>query len=112
MIEGLWVKQHDDMMGTEGGVVVLVNGQVLGGDNTFVYTGTYRTEGTDIWARILVRQCEPLKSDVLAFGRDFEVIVDGTISGEVIKGRMSLLSDEDTSVPVRLIRASTLEREA
>lgn len=36
MIEGLWVVQYEGTAGGDGGVVVLVNGQVLGGDSAFV----------------------------------------------------------------------------
>ena len=40
MIEGLWIVQYESVKGGDGGVIVFVKGQVLGGDNGFVYTGS------------------------------------------------------------------------
>ena len=45
MFEGLWIVQYEGTAGGDGGVIVLVQGRVLGGDNAYVYTGSYQGDG-------------------------------------------------------------------
>ncbi len=41
MIEGLWAVQYVGIQGNGGGVVVFIDGKVLGGDTGYTYVGTY-----------------------------------------------------------------------
>ena len=63
----------------------MVNGQVLGGDNRYVYTGTYESDGKGISARVLIRNFSPMVPSVLGIQGDFELTLQGKIEGNTIK---------------------------
>lgn len=108
MIEGLWIVQYEGTAGGDGGVIVFVRGQVLGGDNAFVYTGTYQSNGHAISAGVLVRNFNPAIGNVLGVKGDFELTVRGTIQGGVIKGSASLVNQEGPGMVVKLTRVAGL----
>ena len=108
MIEGLWIVQYEGTAGNDGGVIVLVHGQVLGGDNAFVYTGTYQSNATTLSARVLVRNFNPSVGSVLGIRGDFELTLRGTIQGEIIKGSASLVSREGPSLVFKLTKVTAL----
>lgn len=52
-IEGLWTVEFDSDDGYVGaGVVVLSKNRDLGGDNQYVYTGTYELSGLSLTAHV------------------------------------------------------------
>ena len=108
MLEGLWIVQYEGTQGGDGGVIVLVKGQALGGDNGFVYTGTYQSDGRAFSARVLVRNFAPAIGNVLGIKGDFELSVQGTIEGRIIKGSASLINQEGPGMVVRLTKVSDL----
>ena len=108
MIEGLWIVQYEGVAGGDGGVIVFVKGQVLGGDNGFVYTGTYHSDDKTIWARVLVRNFAPAILNVLGIKGDFELTVQGTIDGKIIKGSASLINQEGPSMVLKLTKVNDL----
>lgn len=108
MIEGLWIVQYEGIHGGDGGVIVFVRGQVLGGDNGFVYTGAYQSDGQIISARVLVRNFAPTISNVLGINGDFELTVQGAIEGKVIKGSASLINQAGPSMVLKLTKVHDL----
>jgi hypothetical protein len=108
MIEGLWIVQYEGTAGGDGGVIVLVKGQLLGGDNAFVYTGTYQSDGKTIAARVLVRNFNPAIGNVLGIKGDFELTLQGTIQGEVIKGSASLVNQGGPGIVFKLTKVAAL----
>jgi T3SS negative regulator,GrlR len=108
MIEGLWIVQYEGTAGGDGGVIVFVRGQVLGGDSAFVYTGSYQSDAQTISARVLVRKFNPAVANVLGIKGDFELTVRGTIQGETIKGSASLVNQEGPGMVVKLTRIAAL----
>jgi hypothetical protein len=108
MIEGLWIVQYEGTAGGDGGVIVFVKGQVLGGDNGFVYTGTYQSDAKAVSARVLVRNFNPTIGNVLGIKRDFELTVQGAINGDVIKGSASLINHEGPGLVVKLTKVTGL----
>lgn len=108
MIDGLWIVQYEGTAGGDGGVIVFVKGQVLGGDSAFVYTGTYQANGNKVTARILVRNFNPKVGNVLGIPGDFELIVQGTIEGGIIKGTGSLINQEGPGIVVKLTKIHAL----
>lgn len=71
MYEGLWIVQYAGMEGKDGGVVVLTQGEVLGGDSAFTYAGTYRETQEGFHASILVQNFNPKVGNVLGIQGDF-----------------------------------------
>jgi len=110
MIEGLWIVQYEGTAGGDGGVIVFVKGQALGGDNGFVYLGTYQSDAVRISARVLVRNFNPAIGNVLGIKGDFELIVQGTIQGDIIKGSASLVNQEGPGMVVKLTKVTGLTR--
>jgi len=108
MIEGLWIVQYEGVAGGDGGVVVFARRQVLGGDNAFVYTGTYQSDENAISARVLVRNFNPAVGNVLGIEGDFELTMQGTIQGGIIKGSASLVNQEGPGIVVKLTKVASL----
>jgi hypothetical protein len=108
MIEGLWIVQYEGTEGGDAGVVVFVKGQALGGDNAYAYSGTYQSDSARISARIAVRNYNPAIGNVLGIKGDFELILQGTVHGEVIKGSASLVNQEGPGIVVKLTKVTGL----
>ena len=109
MIEGLWIVQYEGTHGGDGGVIVFVNGQVLGGDNGFVYTGKYTSDGKSISARVQVRNFATGIQNVLGVKGDFELSVQGTIQEKIIKGSASLINQQGPSLVLKLTKVTELD---
>ena len=54
MIEGLWIVQYQGLNGSDCGVVVFVNGRVLGGDNACTYIGNYKVANGIVTANVRI----------------------------------------------------------
>jgi hypothetical protein len=90
MVEGFWIVQFEGMKGGGGGVVLFLKGRVFGGDSAYTYSGTYKTEGSSLKARVLVHNFVPNIASVVGVVGDFELMIDGTVEGDVIHGHGSL----------------------
>jgi hypothetical protein len=108
MLEGLWIVQFAGMADVGGGVIVLVQGRVLGGDSGFAYTGAYQSDGETISARVLVRNFNPVVGNVLGVKGDFELTLRGTIQSENIRGSASLVNQEGPGMVFKLTKIATL----
>ena len=108
MIEGLWVVQYEGIAGGDGGVIVFIRGQVLGGDNAFAYTGTYQSDGNTISADVSVRNFNPRIGNVLGVEGDFELRMQGTVQGAIIVGSASLVNREGPGIVVKLTKIADL----
>jgi hypothetical protein len=108
MVEGLWIVQYEGTAGGDGGVVVLVRGQVLGGDSAYVYSGTYQSDGKTLAARVMVRNFNPAIGNVLGIQGNFELALQGTIQGEIIKGSASLVNQNGPGMVVKLTKIEAL----
>ena len=109
MIEGLWIVQYEGVAGGDGGVIVFVRGQVLGGDNAFVYTGAYQSTEDAISARVVVRNFNPAVGNVLGVKGDFELTMQGTVQGRIIKGSASLVNQHGPGIVVKLTKVADLK---
>ncbi len=83
-----------------GGVVVLLNGKVYGGDSSYSYHGTYHADGARLTASIRVSPFnEFLKSIFSSFeDTDNEIQLSGKADakGFLIEGRLSGIEDRIT----------------
>ena len=101
MVEGFWIVQYEGMKGNGGGVAMFIKGQVFGGDTGYTYLGSYKTQGDSVNANVKVRNFLPDIPSVLGVVGDFELNIEGTRTGDVIKATGSL-PKEDRSVGIAL----------
>ena len=105
MIEGLWIVQYVGLTGSDNGTVVLVNGKVFGGDNGFVYTGTYEERDSGISARIDVHNFNPAIAGVSNIKGDYTLQADlKYIEEHVLQGSASLITPEGVGIILKMTR--------
>jgi hypothetical protein len=109
IIEGLWIVQYHGPQGVDGGVVVLIKNQVLGGDNGFTYSGTYEFKNTVFSAKVLVKNFNPAIPNVLGIPGNFSLSIEGKLDGNEISGTGSLLNFPDSKIVVRLKKDTDLK---
>jgi hypothetical protein len=109
MVEGLWVVQFHGPQGNGGGVVVLVRGQVLGGDSGFAYSGTYEFKGDTFSARVQVKNFDAAIPNVLGIPGSLDLVIDAKMQGDGIAGTAALASAPDSKMFVRLKKFVDLE---
>jgi hypothetical protein len=90
MIESFWIVQYEGMKGNGGGVAMFIKGRVFGGDTGYTYLGAYQTQGNSVNANVKVRNFLPNIPSVLGVVGDFELNIQGTLIGDVVKATGSL----------------------
>jgi hypothetical protein len=109
MVEGFWIVQYEGMKGNGGGVAMFIKGKVFGGDTGYTYIGSYQTQGNSVKAHVKVRNFLPDVPSVLGVTGDFELMIDGTIEGDVIKGTGSLPSAQQAvGIALKLTKRADL----
>ena len=108
MVEGFWLVQFEGVQGGGGGVAVLLNGKLFGGDSGYTYIGTYQLAQTTLTARVHVHQFLPGIPNVLGMQGDFDLVISGVLDGEVIRGKAALAGNQATGLALKLSRQSTL----
>lgn len=104
-MEGLWFTHFNTGQEHGDGMVVLRDGQLLGGDSGHTYTGTYMIDEPNLYARIAVR---PYSWDSEApepedHERPVMLTLTGTMTGHsaVIFGHPDNRDDIDVSIEMR-----------
>lgn len=82
-MEGFWTVQFKGVQGFGGGVVTLIDGQVFGGDSTFIYNGTYTQNGNTLNARVHVKAFVPGGVSVMGL-TEFDLEMNGSQQGNAI----------------------------
>lgn len=108
MVEGFWIVQYEGMRGNGGGVAMFIKGKVFGGDTGYIYLGSYETHGDAVRAQVMVRNFLPDVPSVLGVVGDFELIIDGKISGDVIKGTGSVKNMQAAGIALKLTKRADL----
>jgi hypothetical protein len=109
MFEGLWIVQFAGMEGKGGGVVVLRDGIVLGGDSGFTYVGTYVIGESGMEAKVRVHNFDPKIGNVIGIKGDFELTFSlEQKSSTVLEGKAALAASTGVGILVRLTRKSGL----
>ena len=109
MIEGLWIVQYEGIQGSGGGVAVFVNGKVLGGDTGYTYEGVYAVRDNVVSARVRVSNFLPGVPNVTGINGDFELEINAPLTGNVIRGAMSVVGAPKTAgIVVRLTKKASL----
>jgi hypothetical protein len=108
MINGLWIVQFHGPQGNGGGIVVLIDGRVYGGDSGFYYLGSYELKDASFKGRVMVKNFDPALPNVLGIVGDFELLLEGTVQGPSIVGTGALASAPNARIVVRLTKRSDL----
>lgn len=108
MLEGFWILRFDTPQYTGGGVCVLINGKVFGGDNGFAWVGTYAGDDRLVKGRVHVRNFDPSVPSVLGLPNDYEMDFSGNVQGDTITGTAMVASQPQHSLPIRLIKRAIL----
>src|SRR5258708_18822067 len=108
MLEGLWIVQYEGTQGEGAGVVVFVQGRVLGGDFGYTYEGNYSVKENWLAASIHVANFLPNVSSVLGFVGDFDVTVKAPVKENLIQGTLSVVGQPDLSIAVKLSKKANL----
>jgi hypothetical protein len=108
MVEGLWIVQYEGTQGEGAGVVVFVQGRLLGGDFGYTYEGNYTIQRDWIAASIHVANFLPNIPSVLGYVGDFDLEFQAPIKESVIQGTMSLVGQTGISIAVKLTKKADL----
>ena len=108
MIDGLWTVQYYGPQGNGAGVVVLLKGQVYGGDNGFFYVGSYDVKGDSFKGKVSIKNFDASIPNVIGVVGDFDLLIEGTIQGDSINGTGALAVAPDAKIVVRLSKRTSL----
>jgi hypothetical protein len=108
MLDGLWSVQYYGPQGSGTTVVVLTDGHVVGGDNGFVYLGSYEAKDGAFRAKVSVRNFDASVPNVIGVVGDFNLIIDGTIEGGNVSGTAHLADIPSAKMVVRLTKRADL----
>jgi hypothetical protein len=108
MIEGLWIVQYQGLNGSDCGVVVFVNGRVLGGDNACTYIGNYKVTNGIVRANVRISFFRSDVQSVLNLPGDAELMLEAPVSDRLIEGGMTLVGQQGAGIVVKLTKKATL----
>jgi hypothetical protein len=108
MVEGFWIVQYEGMKGNGGGVAMFIKDKVFGGDTGYTYMGSYQTQGNIVKAQVKVHNFLPNIPSVLGVVGDFELNIDGTLEGDVIRGTGTVPNAQAVGIALRLTRKADL----
>jgi hypothetical protein len=108
MIDGLWILQIQPPPVTSGGIVVFVNGKVLGGDSGFTWVGTYVLNNCLVKGRVHVHNFDPEVQSVLGVPGDYDMHFSGNIDGDTIIGTTMIANQPQHSLAIRLNKRAPL----
>jgi hypothetical protein len=109
MIDGFWILQIESVQGGGGGVVFFRNGKLFGGDNGYLYLGTYNLAGNTVTARVKVEQFLPGAPNLLGIEADYELDVEGKVESDVIRATGTPVGFEVTGLAFKLTRRAELD---
>lgn len=108
-MEALWSVNFSSNLGTHGGgVIVIDNGRVLGGDSGYTYVGSVRFEKESINCKIHVAKYMPGASSI--FGLDnFDLdLVGGRYEETQFRLNGHIVGSTDKRIAIDLIRRAEL----
>ncbi|WP_081821716.1 GrlR family regulatory protein [Achromobacter sp. DH1f] len=95
MLDGLWHIRYTVAGKVFGGVLVIKDGEILGGDNGFIFTGTLRLQGKDVFGKLRLRQILKSVEPPVHGLTDYSLYLTGSFSksGLDMVGRIQGISD-------------------
>ena len=103
-LNGLWTVRFERAQAHASAIVVLLNGQLLGGDSGFFYTGSYEMFDEVFRARIAVTQYDSTVSGPFRFERRCVLILEGKIGSDTVSGAGIIAADPTTTYVITLTR--------
>jgi hypothetical protein len=82
-MEGFWTVHFKGVQGLGAGVVMLIGGQLFGGDTGFFFRGTYSQQGNTMTAHVHVKQHVLGMANVMR-RNEFDLELNGTMQGDTI----------------------------
>jgi hypothetical protein len=110
MLDGLWTAVFSFGAVSSGGIVLLREGRVFGGDSYYLYLGTY-TADTAGGFNASLRVSAYISGAVTIFGvplREFELHLQGSVKGEQAQATGSVVGYPAASLRIGLTRRATL----
>lgn len=105
-MNGLWMAHFDAGAAHGNGIVVLNSGEILGGDFSHTWTGTFQREGSSLRIRVQVAPYGlAQEAEVEAAERPFMV----TLTGRCTEGEANLSGhpdESDVAVNIRMRKAA------
>jgi hypothetical protein len=108
MIEGFWIVQYEGLQGNGGGVVMLIKGQVFGGDSGSTYIGTYQEDAKTFKARVRVHNYMPGVVSVIGMDGDYDLEITGTVEDGIIKASGSPIGQQTAGLALKLTKVGAL----
>lgn len=109
MVEAMWSVEFVTNQATGGsGIVVLETGRVMGGDSSYLYTGSYEFDRGILRAKIKVRKYAPGNQSVFGNLKEFNLTVEGEPGHD--QWELSGVMDEsaENQIAIRLKRQDEL----
>lgn len=85
--DGLWLAEFSTNDASGSGVVVLINGQILGGDANYYYTGTYRHVGSQLVADLFITHFAGPLTNIFGPVRNAHLKLEGAAGGDLIRAQ-------------------------
>ncbi|HEY6251285.1 MAG TPA: GrlR family regulatory protein [Candidatus Angelobacter sp.] len=109
MLNGLWIAQYVAIQGSGGGVVVLADGKLLGGETGYTYLGTYVEHDGAFAARVRVASFLPDILSIVGIQGDYELEIRARmISDGIIRGTASLVDHPGAGLAIKLTKKADL----
>lgn len=104
-IEGIWTGEVYGPFGWDnGGIFVLENGRIVGGDNRQYSLGTYSLSGNDVKAELLVHYYGPPRTVFGENKEEFTAEITGTRKGSEINGTIRRPDKPQFDLQIRLTK--------
>ena len=108
-LEGLWTSQIYGLFGWENtGVLILTNGQAMGGGNNHYSIGSYNDTGNNVEISLQVEYHGTPKTVFGAAENQLSISLTGKHDDNMIEGEVCRADKRDMSLPFRLIRRTDL----
>jgi len=108
-LNGLWTANFSSATGMTGsGVVVLMDGRVLGGDANYHYVGTYTIDESRFHAEIQVTHYFGPLTNIFGPFRSIKLVLDGATSEQLIMAQGYVVSAQALRMSLRLQRVAGL----
>jgi hypothetical protein len=107
-VDGLWMAKFSTPLGTGSGVAVFVNGQILGGDSNYYYSGSYHPHPQDgkllVGTFRVVHFFGPL-NNVFGPVREITLSFTGAVGDKLIMASAISTAHPGLNLAIRLERA-------
>jgi hypothetical protein len=106
-LDGLWVTEFSSPGGEGTGIIVFTEGQALGGDTNYYYTGHYSLKGSQLTATLSVTHYHGPLNNVFGHVRSVTLSIEGAVGGDLImaQGFNTAMPSQRASFRLRRIQS-------